>query len=107
MLIIYLHKKATSKEVAQTVDKVAKARRVIIVIELYRMAKVTLAKTKSINSVYRKVAWTLCSSHFWRFLSFARGQYHRTAPTRKIQNLSHFLKVCQRVEIYNLTFSTR
>jgi hypothetical protein len=56
VLIIYLHKKATSKEVAQTVDKVAKARRVIIVIELYRMAKVTLAKTKSINSVYRKVA---------------------------------------------------
>ena len=40
----------------QTVDKVAKARRIIIAIELYRMAKVTLAKTKSINSVYRKVA---------------------------------------------------
>ncbi len=38
-----------------TVDKVAKARRVVIVIELYRMAKVTLAKTKSKNSVYRKV----------------------------------------------------
>ena len=91
----------------QTVDKEAKARRVIIVIELYRMAKVTLAKTKSKNSVYRKVALTLCSSHFWRFLSFARGQYPRTAPTRKIQNLSHFLKVYLRVEIYNLTFSTR
>ena len=42
--------------VLQTVDKVAKARRFIIAIELYRMAKVTLAKTKSINSVYRKVA---------------------------------------------------
>ena len=40
----------------QTVDKVAKARRIIIAIELYRMAKVTLAKTKSISSVYRKVA---------------------------------------------------
>ena len=44
---------------------------------------------------------------FWRFLSFARGQYHRTAPTRKIRNLSHFLKVFQRVEIYNFAFSTR
>ena len=32
---------------------------------------------------------------------------NKTAPTRKIQNLSHFLKVCQRVKIYNLTFSTR
>lgn len=33
--------------VFQTVDKMAKARRVIIAIELYRMANVTLAKTKS------------------------------------------------------------
>ena len=41
---------------AQTVDKVAKARCIIIAIELHRIAKVTLAKTKSINSVYRKVA---------------------------------------------------
>ena len=40
----------------QTVDKVAKVRRIIIAIELYRTAKVTLAKTKSKNSVYRKVA---------------------------------------------------
>ena len=39
----------------QTVDKEAKARRVIIVIELYRMAKIALTKTKSKNSVYRKV----------------------------------------------------
>ena len=87
--------------------KVAKARRIIIAIELYRMSKVTLAKTKSINSVYRKMAWTSSPSHFWRFSSFARGQYPRTAPARKIQNLSHFLKIYQRVEIYNLTFSTR
>ena len=50
------------------------------------------------------MAWTLSPSHFWRFLSFARGQYRRTAPTRKIQNLSHFLEVYQRVEIYNLIF---
>ena len=48
------------------------------------------------------MAWTSSPSHFWRFLSFARGQYRRTAPTRKIQNLSHFLEVYQRVEIYNL-----
>ena len=54
-----------------------------------------------------KAAWTSSPSCFWRFLSFARGQYHCTAPTRKIRNLSHFLKVYQRVEIYNLTFSTR
>jgi hypothetical protein len=40
-------------------------------------------------------------------LSFVRGQYHRTAPTHKIQNLSHFLKIYQRVEIYNSIFSTR
>ena len=44
---------------------------------------------------------------FWHFPSFARGQYQRTAPTRKIRNLSHFLKVLQRVEICNWTFSTR
>ena len=47
------------------------------------------------------------SKLFWRFLSFARGQYPRTAPTRKIQNLSHFLNIYQRVELYNLAFSTR
>ena len=56
---------------------------------------------------YKKTAWTSSPSCFWRFLSFTRGQYRRTAPARKIQNLSHFLKVYQRVEIYNLTFSTR
>ena len=38
----------------QTVDKVAKARRIIIALELYRTAKVTLAKTKSKNTVNRK-----------------------------------------------------
>jgi hypothetical protein len=53
------------------------------------------------------MAWTSSPSHFWRFPSFARGQYHRTAPTHKIRNLSHFLKVYQRVEIYNFAFSTR
>ena len=37
------------------------------------------------------MAWTLRSSHFWHFPSFARGQYQRTAPARKIRNLSHFL----------------
>lgn len=41
---------------ASDFGKVAKVRRVIIAIELYRMAKVILAKTKSINGVYRKVA---------------------------------------------------
>ena len=54
-----------------------------------------------------KMAWTSSPSHFWRFPSFARGQYRRTAPTRKIRNLSHFLEIYQRVEIYNLMFSTR
>ena len=44
---------------------------------------------------------------FWHFPSFARRQYQRTAPARKIRNLSHFLEVSQRVEICNLTFSTR
>ena len=51
-----------------------------------------------------KAAWTSSPSCFWRFLSFARGQYHCTAPTRKIQNLSHFLKIYQRVEIYIFYF---
>ena len=73
---------------------------------------------------------------FWHFLSFVRGSElckaqetrgskfiyefgrnstvycfvaseNKTAPTHKIQNLSHFLEVYQRVEIRNLTFSTR
>ena len=76
------------------------------------------------------------SKPFWRFLSFAQGSElckaqetrgskfiyefgrnstvycfvaseNKTAPARKIQNLSHFLKVYQRVEIYNSAFSTR
>ena len=38
----------------QTVDKEAKARHVIIVIELYRMVKVTLAKTKSKTAFIEK-----------------------------------------------------
>ena len=46
-----------------------------------------------------KTAWTSSPSRFWRFSSFARGRYPRTAPTRKIQNLSRFLKVLQRVLI--------
>ena len=54
-----------------------------------------------------KTAWTSSPSRFWRFLSFVRGQYRRTAPAHKIQNLSHFFEIYQRVEIYNLMFSTR
>ena len=54
-----------------------------------------------------KTARTLSPCRFWRFPSFARGQYPRTAPARKIRNLSHFLEVLQRVEICNWTFSTR
>ena len=53
------------------------------------------------------MARTSSPCHFWRFPSFTRGQYTRTAPARKIRNLSHFLEVSQRVEICNLTFSTR
>ncbi len=85
---------------------------------------------------YEKTAWTSSPSCFWRFLSFVRGSElceaqetrgskfiyefgrnstvycfvaseNKTAPAHKIQNLSHFLKVLQRVEIYNLAFSTR
>ena len=54
-----------------------------------------------------KMAWTSSPSHFCAFCLLFGGQYHRTAPAHKIQNLSHFLKVYQRVEIYNLHFSTR
>ena len=42
-----------------------------------------------------KMARTSSPCHFWRFPSFAQGQYPRTAPARKIRNLSHFLKVLQ------------
>jgi len=54
-----------------------------------------------------KTAWTSSPSRFWHFLSFVRGQYRRTAPAHKIQNLSYFFEIYQRVEIYNLMFSTR
>jgi len=67
----------------------------------------TVGATCCTRRDYKKTAWTSSPSCFWRFLSFTRGQYRRTAPARKIRNLSHFLKVYQRVEIYNLTFSTR
>ena len=40
-----------------------------------------------------KMPRTSSPCHFWRFPSFARGQYLRTAPARKIRNLSHFLEV--------------
>ena len=40
-----------------------------------------------------KTARTSSPCRFWRFPSFARGQYPRTAPARKIRNLSHFLEV--------------
>ena len=60
---------------------------------------------KKINSnIYRKKTRTLSPCLFWHFPSFARGQYQRTAPARKIRNLPCFLKVYLRVEIYNLTF---
>ena len=41
----------------------------------------------------KKMARTLSPCHFWRFPSFARKQYPRTALARKIRNLSRFLKV--------------
>ncbi len=41
---------------------------------------------------------------FGAFRLLLGGQYQRTAPTRKIRNLSHFLEVSQRVEIYNWVF---
>ena len=47
------------------------------------------------------------SKLFLALFVFYSGQYRRTAPARKIRNLSHFLKVFQRVEIYNFAFSTR
>ena len=40
-----------------------------------------------------KRARTSSPCRLWRFPSFARGQYPRTAPARKIRNLSHFLEV--------------
>ena len=43
--------------------------------------------------IYRKKTRTLSPCLFWHFPSFARGQYQRTAPARKIRNLSHFLEV--------------
>ena len=45
-----------------------------------------------------KIARTSSPCYFWRFPSFARGQYPRTAPTRKIRNLSRFLEVCRHIE---------
>ena len=42
-----------------------------------------------------KTARTLSPCRFWHLPSFARGQYQRTAPVRKIRNLSHFLEVSQ------------
>ena len=56
-----------------------------------------------------KMARTSSPCHFWRFSSFARGQYPRTAPTRKIRNLSHFLEVYLHIKIKHylcLTFNT-
>ena len=49
-----------------------------------------------------KTARTSSPCRFWRFSPFARGQYPRTAPARKIRNLSHFLEVLQRVEKISL-----
>ena len=96
----------------------------------------TVGATCCTRRDYEKTAWTSSPSCFWRFLSFVRGSElceaqetqgskfiyefgrnstvycfvaseNKTAPAHKIQNLSHFLKVLQRVEIYNLAFSTR
>ena len=96
----------------------------------------TVGATCCTRKDYKKTAWTSSPSCFWRFLFFVRGSElceaqetrgskfiyefgrnstvycfvaseNKTAPTHKIQNLSHFLKVYQRVEIYNLDFSTR
>ena len=46
-------------------------------------------------------------SRFWRFSFFAQSRYHRTSSLARKRNSIPFLEVCQRVEIYNLTFSTR
>ena len=80
----------------QTVDKEAKARRVIIVIELYRMAKVTLAKTKSKNSVYRKVNIMFKPLlALFVFCSGAVPSYSSHSQNTKFISLSQSLPACR------------
>ena len=54
-----------------------------------------------------KTARTSSPCRLWRFSSFARGQYPRTAPVRKIRNLSHFLKVLQNKSVGDFNYLQR
>ena len=63
--------------------------------------------TRSVDGGIVKVPQTSSLRHFWRFSFFAQSRYHRTSSLARKRNSIPFLEVCQRVEIYNLTFSTR
>ena len=63
----------------------------------YRRARACSCRNKIKKCIYRKVALTYCSSHFWRFPFFASGRYTCTAPLTRKRNLSHFLEVCQKI----------
>ena len=72
----------------------------------YRRARACSCRNRIKNYIDRKSGLNVMFKPLF-YVAFCSGQYPRTAPARKIRNLSHFLEVSKRVEICNLTFSTR
>ncbi len=67
----------------------------------YRRARACSCRNKIKNAFIEKRLERNVQASFGTFRLLLGGQYQRTAPARKIRNLSHFLEVSQRAEIYN------
>ena len=64
----------------------------------YRRARACSCRNKIKNAFIEKWLEHSVQATFGTFCLLFGGQYHRTVPARKIQNLSHFLNILQRVE---------
>jgi len=61
-------------------------------------SQICSCRNKIKNTFIEKRLERNVQASFGTFRLLLGGQYHRTAPARKIRNLSHFLEVSQRVE---------
>ena len=73
----------------------------------YRRARACSCRNKIKNAFIEKWLEHSVQATFGTFRLLLGGSTNVQHPLAKKRNLSHFLEVLQRVEIYNWTFSTR
>ena len=73
----------------------------------YRRARACSCRNKIKNTFIEKWLEHYVQATFGAFRFLLGGSTNVQLPLARKRNLSHFLEVYQRVEIYNLDFSTR